>query len=101
MSNPFTPDIRLQQLALTQSEVCVRQIASKFGGQADYSDAAVVAREAALNMLRLHIPIGKPSQQQIAGFASIFGSYLGETYCRNHGGIWGTQDGGVALRTGS
>lgn len=98
----FTPDPKLQALALRAAEGCVRHLRSKFGKVADYSDAFVAEVESTLEFLWYRMPLDKPSQEDIEEFATVFGSYLGETYRRNHGGEWGTASGNaVALRTRS
>lgn len=98
----FTPDAKLQAMVPHTAEGCVRFLQSKFGKTADYSDAFVAEVEAILELLWLQKPIFKPSQEDVEEFATLFGSYLGETYRRNHGGEWGTTNGkAVALRTRS
>jgi hypothetical protein len=42
----------------------------------------------------------KPSEKAIQNMATLFGSYLGETYRRNHGGEWGVSEDTPALSFG-
>ncbi|MDB6079661.1 MAG: hypothetical protein JWO82_3408 [Akkermansiaceae bacterium] len=98
----FTPDQKLAAYHSELSEKCVRYFRGQFGQEANYSDAFIERVEDALDLLWLKLPEAKPSQKDVEDFAVMFGSYLGETYRRNHGGEWGgTSEKIVAMRTRS
>jgi len=102
MSNDdFTADPQLQSVAGQAAAKCVAFLKHKFGKSLDYSDRSVADIEAVLTLLHASISAEKPSQDDIEDFAMMFGSYLGETYRRNHGGQWGLAGGIPALSIGS
>lgn len=102
MSNDaFTADPQLQHVAGQAAEKCVAFLKQKFGKSLDYSDKSVEDVEAVLTLLHRSMPVEKPSPDDIEDFAMLFGSYLGETYRRNHGGQWGLSNGMPALAIGS
>ena len=83
------------------AEKCVNFLAQKFGKSPDYSDNFVAQVEDVLNLLHLDLTRSKPSDDVVQDMATIFGSYLGESFRRSHGGEWGIADGSPALRTPS
>ena len=93
MPSDFTPDPELQSVATRSAELCVSYLKSKFGKTADYSEAFVAEVENVLALLHLSMRAAKPSAGDIEQFCSMFGSYLGETYRRNRGGVWGVSEG--------
>ena len=102
MSNDdFIADPQLQQVAEQAAEGCVAFLKQKFEKSLDYSDKSVEDIEAVLTLLHAGMAAERPSQDDIEEFAMIFGSYLGETYRRNHGGQWGLASGMPALAIGS
>lgn len=102
MSNDdFAADPQLQLVAEQAAGKCVAFLMQKFGRSLDYSDGSVADIEAVLTLLHASIPAEKPSEDDIEDFAMLFGSYLGETYRRNHGGQWGISNGMPALAIGS
>ena len=97
----FVADPQLQIVVTQAAAKCVEFVKLKFGKTLDYSDESVNEIESVLAVLHQSIPAEKPSQEDIQDYATLFGSYLGETYRKNHGGEWGIGSGTVALGIGS
>jgi len=99
MNSTFIPDPQLQEVATFAAEKCATFLAQKFGKKPDYSDQFVAEVEDVMNLLHIDLPTSKPPEDVVQDMATIFGSYLGETFRRNQGGQWGISNGIPALRT--
>ena len=99
MDSSFISDPQLQQVASQSAEECIAFLKQKFGKNADYSDRFVTEVEDVMNLLQLDIPRSKPPENVVQEMATVFGSYIGETYRLNHGGEWGIANGSPALQT--
>lgn len=86
----FTPDPQLQLFVSQSSKQCIHFVQSKFGWVPDYSESCVPRIEDILQLLHLSMRQEKPPEAVVHQMCELFGSYLGETYRRNHGGEWGT-----------
>jgi hypothetical protein len=93
ISDDFRPDPQLQRIAIQNADLCVKFIQTKFGKDADYSEVFLPHIEHILQLLHLSISAEKPSESDIEHFSAMMGSYLGETFRRNHGGEWGVSEG--------
>jgi len=87
----FVADARVQQIAERYAAEAVRYSKEELGIALDWTDASIVAVEAAL--ARIHVLYAstqpRPTEQQAMVYAHTFGSYIGEVYRRNHHGEWG------------
>lgn len=100
MSSDFKADPELQKFATEAADKCVAFIQQKFGKTADFSDAFVPDIESMLSLMQLQMRKANPSEKDIQTISTFFGSYLGETYRRNHGGEWGISNDTPALSFG-
>jgi hypothetical protein len=89
MSEAFIEDLRVQQVAEAYSLDAVDFAKSSFSLILDWSDASVRHVETTLGRLHEDLPSAKSSEEQILGFAKMFGSYVGEVHRKNHGSSWG------------
>ena len=55
----------------------------------DGSDQSIQSLEGILEVFHRELTKAKPSDEQVFGFAKMWGSYLGEVYRKNHGATWG------------
>jgi hypothetical protein len=101
MSSDFKADPELQKFATEAADKCVDFIQQKFGKTADFSDVFVSEVEGMLHLMHLQMGKAKPSEKDLQTISTFFGSYLGETYRRNHGGEWGISNNTPALSFGS
>lgn len=97
MDSTFTPDPQLQQVATEAAEKCAAFLQETFGKSPDYSDRFVSQVEDVMNLLHLDLCASKPPESVVQDVATMFGSYLGETFRRCHGGEWGLSNGSPAL----
>jgi hypothetical protein len=86
----FTVDHNLAKVTEANSADCVDFLARHLSKHLDYSAASVVVVEQCLGVFHDQKAAG-PGEEQIQQFAKMFGSYLGETYRRLHGGQWGVD----------
>ena len=108
MTMQFTPDPNLQQMAQAFAQEAV-DFAEKvvllrpptagrhghvtvgdFRIKLNYSDASIRDVEDILAELHRSLAAAKPSTEQIERYARNYGSYIGETFRRNHGATWGS-----------
>jgi|SRR5579859_4681700 len=89
MSEKFTADAKVQQAAEAYAADAVDYTRERFQFTLDGSDASVADVETILGFLHDHMAEVKPSEEQIVTMAKMFGSYIGETFRRNHGASWG------------
>lgn len=89
MNKNFTEDQKIQQIAEAYSLDAIDFARDNFNIQLDWSDNSVEQIEKMLSIFHEQMAKANPSEEQIFGFAKMFGSYVGETFRRNHGAIWG------------
>jgi hypothetical protein len=89
MASDFSPLPELAEVSQAYSLDCVDFMASKFQIKLDFSAGSVAAIEQCLEILHVQMADASPTQEQLDFFSKMFGSYLGETYRRNYGGVWG------------
>jgi len=65
---------------------------ANFEQHLDWTDQSIQVLESILDRFNREIEQAKPSDQEIMGFAKMFGSYLGEVFRKNHGATWGVID---------
>jgi hypothetical protein len=89
MAEPFAEDPKLQQIAQAYAQDAVDFARQHANLPLDWSDASVAHIETILTNLYEQIASVKPSDEQVAQFGKLFGSYVGEVFRRNHGASWG------------
>ena len=89
MSEKFTADSKVQQVAEAYAADAVDFARERFGLTLDGSDASMAHVETILGTLHDQMADEKPSEEQLFTLAKLFGSYVGETFRRNHGATWG------------
>jgi len=85
----FVEDAKIQQIAEAYALDAVDFARQNFRLTLDWSDSSIGKIESMLDDFDRSSSKAKPSDQVIAQFAKMFGSYIGETYRKNHGGSWG------------
>ncbi|MEM4989863.1 hypothetical protein V8G57_20920 [Collimonas sp. H4R21] len=84
----------------TESATAVVAFGQKnFGEHLDYSDASIEIVERMLESAHSAYRNGQLAAEAVQQQAQFIGSYIGETYRRNHGADWGlvTSDGAKAV----
>ncbi|MEQ1812732.1 MAG: hypothetical protein ABL889_22585 [Terricaulis sp.] len=91
----FAEDAKVQQAAETFARDAIAFGRKNFQVELDFSDASVAHIESMMENFDRNASRGLPSAEVLAKFGKIFGSYVGEVYRKNHGGVWGviTTDG--------
>lgn len=89
MTNGFTADPKIQQIAEAYALDAVYFAKNGFRLKLDWTDSSVVHVEKILGALHDQLPTAKPTEEQIFQFAKMLGSYVGEVFRRNHGATWG------------
>jgi hypothetical protein len=89
MSENFTPDPKIQQVAEAYALDAVDFARDNFRRILDWSNGSVADIEAILSVFHAQLAEAKPSEEDVWVFAKMFGSYIGEVYRRNHGATWG------------
>ncbi len=85
----FRPDDLVRQAAEAYSLDAVDFAREHFRVSLDWSDGSVERLEKILDTFHRQLGAAKPSDDQIMGFAKMFGSYVGEVFRRHHGATWG------------
>jgi len=85
----FTPDDKIQKIAEGYSLDAVDFMRDHFHVTLDWSDESIKQVEAVMETMHGDLREAKPTQEQVAQFAKMFGSYVGEVYRKNHGATWG------------
>lgn len=89
MTDNFTPEPKIQQIAEAYALDAIDFARDHFQLALDRSDASVAHVETILGVFHEQLADAKPSEEQIFGFAKMFGSYVGEVFRRNYGATWG------------
>jgi len=89
VSENFAADPKIQQIAEAYALDAVDFAAKISVGKLDWSDSSVAHVETILSSLHSQAATAKPTPEQVFQFAKAFGSYIGETFRRNHGATWG------------
>jgi hypothetical protein len=85
----FTPDEKIQKIAEAYSLDARDFLCDHFRVKLDWSDASIQEIEKAMDTFSRQAQSAKPTEEQVMGFAKMFGSYVGEVYRKNHGATWG------------
>ena len=85
----FTPDDKIQKIAEAYSLDACDFLRDNFRVKLDWSDASIQEIEKAMDTFSKQAQSAKPTEEQVMGFAKMFGSYVGEVYRKNHGATWG------------
>lgn len=88
MSENFLEDDKLQKIAEAYALDAV-DFARNFKLSLDWADTSVAKVESILDILHRERARARPSEEQVWGFAKMFGSYVGEVFRKNHGATWG------------
>jgi hypothetical protein len=89
MSNQFIPDPTLHKMAQAFAQAAVEFAAKHFQLTLDYSDASIQHIEIILDRFHQGLASAAPPQEKIDHYSQTFGSYIGETFRRNHAATWG------------
>ena len=85
----FAPDTNIQRVAEAYALDACDYVRTYFRVSLDWSDASIEQVERVLDVFHREIANAKPSEEQVMGFAKMFGSYVGEVFRKNHGASWG------------
>ena len=85
----FAEDAKVRELAEKSALDAIAFARKNFNVELDYSDASVSHIESIMENFDRNTTRGLPRAEVLAQFAKMFGSYIGETYRKNHGGAWG------------
>ena len=85
----FTPDDKIQKIAEAYALDACDFLRDHFRITLDWSDASIQHIESVLDVFHHEATKAKPTNEQVMGFAKMFGSYIGEVYRKNHGATWG------------
>jgi hypothetical protein len=87
----FVADVSVQQSAETHALDAVNYSEKRWGVKLDWTDGSIAHVEKILALVHKSFVTAtpKPTEDQAMGYATIFGSYIGEVYRRNHGAEWG------------
>jgi len=89
----------IQRIAIESATAVVAFAQQNFGEHLDYSDASIEIVERMLESAHAAYRNGQLAAEEVQKQAQFIGSYIGETYRRNHGADWGlvTSDGAKAV----
>ena len=85
----FAPNADIQLIAEAYNLDAIDFARDNFSITLDGSDASVAQVEQMLDVLHQARASDRPSDEIVTTVSRMFGSYVGETYRRNHGGTWG------------
>ena len=85
----FEADPKLQKAAEAAAESAVDFARAQYSAKLDWSDESIERIEEIATHLHDTLPDRLPPEDQIMGLARMLGSYVGETFRRNHGADWG------------
>jgi hypothetical protein len=85
----FTPDDKIQKIAEGYSLDCIDFVRDHFRITLDWSDDSIKQVESVMEIMHGDLLKTKPKPEEVAQFAKMFGSYIGEVYRKNHGATWG------------
>jgi len=89
MRPTFEANATVAEMATAYALDAVDLAQRNFGTTLDGSEASVAKVEELLGTLHESMPAQNPSADVVGTFAKIFGSYVGEVFRKNHGGVWG------------
>lgn len=89
MSQAFTEDNGVQQVAEAYAADAISFAKGVFNIELDWSDESIETIEEILDVLHQDARKNSPAEDRIMGFAKALGSYVGEVFRRNHGASWG------------
>jgi hypothetical protein len=85
----FTPDENIQRISEAYSLDACDFFRDHLSITLDWSDGSIRDVESVMERFHQEAAGARPSQDHVMQFSKMFGSYVGEVYRRNHGGIWG------------
>ena len=85
----FAEDARYQQIAEAYAQDAVDFAQSNLSIRLDWSDTSIEMLESILDRFHSELARARPTDEQIAGYSKMWGSYLGEVYRKNYGAVWG------------
>lgn len=85
----FEPDKNVQKMAEAYSLDLVDFAAQHFKITLNWSDESIREVEKIAAALHDDARSSKPTEEQLAPFYKGLGSYIGEVFRKNHGGVWG------------
>ncbi len=85
----FSEDPRIQQIAEAYALDAVDFARENMKVDLDWTDESVQRLESILDIFHRELATERPSDETVATFSKMWGSYLGEVYRKNHGGTWG------------
>jgi len=90
-ANPFERDPKVQEMAEAYSLGMIEVAKRHLNIDLDGSDQSIQQLERIAQQFHTDYVTGKtrPSEETIAPFYRMLGSYVGEVYRRNHGAEWG------------
>src|SRR6516165_7718567 len=89
MNTSFRIDPNIDEIAKAYALDAIDIALRNFGITLDWSDKSIQLVEDMLEQLHDSLADTKPPEDTVWVFAKSFGSYLGEVFCKNHGGTWG------------
>lgn len=85
----FVADESVRHHAEHYAREAVRWAKENFAMPLDGSPESIEKIEFVLDMLHVQRAQSRPTDEQIAAFSKMIGSYVGEVYRGAHGGTWG------------
>jgi hypothetical protein len=90
MPEAFAEDPQVQKVAEAYARDAVNFAQERFNLALDWSDASIAHVETMLTEFDRQVESGwKPTEEKVLQFGTMFGSYIGEVFRRNHGATWG------------
>ncbi len=96
----FTPDPKVQAVAEAYALDAADFLKGQYKVVLDWSDSSIRHIEAAMADMYRQLPAARPTEDEIDGFAKLYGYYVGEVFRKNHGATWGMIDAGDGPFTG-
>src|ERR1700733_9589347 len=85
----FSEDPRYQTIAEAYALDAVDYARTTMQLTLDCSDPSIQVLESIFDVFHRDLAKAKPTDDQVAEFSRMWGSYLGEVYRKNHGATWG------------
>jgi hypothetical protein len=85
----FSEDPQYQMIAEAYALDAVDYARATMKLTLDCTDLSIQVLESILDVFHQNLANAKPTEEQVAEFSRMWGSYLGEVYRKNHGAAWG------------
>ena len=85
----FSEDARYQAMAEAYALDAIDYARDNMKLTLDWSGRSIEVLESILDVFHRELAKAKPTDEQVAEFSRMWGSYLGEVYRKNHGATWG------------